>query len=250
MKKLMIAMMVLVGCARQAASSGNALADSAAKPPLRSGQLLGNRFLTLATVVRVRQIETTRDQALGPDESSVQGAAEARLFREAIDKAWPGARLTWAFSWLALSDQRQSYKELRDLVVSYHRKHGDEVTFLPSGYFANMYNTREQVNRDLHDALQTVSELVGGGYRPRCVIAGFLSADNLRYLAEKEGIRVCQGNIWSQHAIDNGDGDGSVCYPYYPSTEHFLKGASGFSVGLFIEWDRGPDHRGGRTHRV
>jgi len=29
---------------------------------------------------------------------------------------------------------------------------------------------------------------------------------NLRYLAEEEGIHVCQGTIWSQYGIDNGDG--------------------------------------------
>ena len=58
-------------------------------------------------------------------------------------------------------------------------------------------------------------------------MAGFLSAKNQEYLATKEGIHVCQGNIWSQYAIDNQDGDGSVCYPYYPSKEHFCKPAQG-----------------------
>lgn len=38
---------------------------------------------------------------------------------------------------------------------------------------------------------------------------------------------MCQGNVWSQYAIDNQDGDGSVCYPYYPSKEHFCKPAQG-----------------------
>jgi Domain of Unknown Function with PDB structure (DUF3863)/Domain of Unknown Function with PDB structure (DUF3864) len=42
---------------------------------------------------------------------------------------------------------------------------------------------------------------------------------------EVEGIHVCQGNIWSQYAVDNGDGEGSICYPYYPSREHFCKPA-------------------------
>ncbi len=92
-----------------------------------------------------------------------------------------------------------------------------------------MHNSREQTRRDLHEALQRVSEMVGGGYRPRSVVAGFLDAASLKYLAEKEGIHVCQGNIWSQYSIDNGDGDGSVCYPYYPSTEHFCKPAQGKS---------------------
>lgn len=190
-------------------------------------ELEGNRFFTLATVVRVRQIEVTRDTAHGPDESGVHTPAEARVFRETIAEVWPEARITWAFSWLALQEQSPDYLELKKLVVSYHKQYGDEVTFIPGAYFANMYNTREQVNRDLHDGLQMVSDMVGDGYRPLSVIAGFLSADNQKYLAEVEGIHVCQGNIWSQYAIDNGDGEGSLSYPYYPSTEHFCKPSQG-----------------------
>lgn len=195
--------------------------------PMDRLQLMGNRFFTFATIIRVNQIETSRDESHGVDESAIHTPGEARIFREAVEKAWPGARMTWAFSWLALKDQRPNYVGLRELVVSYHKKYGDEITFIPGGYFANMYNTREQVNRDLHEGLQMVSEMVGDGYRPRAVIAGFLSAENLRYLAEKEGIHVCQGNIWSQYAVDNGDGEGSISYPYYPSSEHFCKPAQG-----------------------
>ncbi len=189
--------------------------------------LLGNRFFTFNTVVRVRQIEVSRDVAYGPDESGIHSPKEARAFREAVEKGWPGARITWAFSWLALKDQRPNYRDLRELVVYYHEHYGDEITFIPGAYFANMYNTREQVNRDLHEGLQMVSDMVGGGYRPKSVIAGFLSAENQRYLAEQEGIHVCQGNIWSQYAVDNGDGEGSISYPYYPSLEHFCKPAQG-----------------------
>lgn len=189
--------------------------------------LIGNRFLTLSTVVRVRQVEVSRDLAYGPDESSVHSPVEARIFRETIEKAWPGARITWAFSWLALKDERPNYTELKKLVVSYHEKYGDEITFIPGGYFSPMYNSREQTNCDLHDGLQMVSEMVGGGYRPLAVIAGFLAAENLRYLAEEEGIHVCQGNIWSQYSVDYGDGEGSISYPYYPSPEHFCKPAQG-----------------------
>lgn len=188
---------------------------------------MGQRFLTLNTIVRVRQIEVTRDTAHGPDESSVHTPAEARVFRETIERSWPGARITWAFSWLALHDERAQYRDLRALVVSYQKKFGDEITFIPGAYFSNMYNTREQVNRDLHEGLQRVSAIVGHGYRPKSVVAGFLSSDNLRYLAEKENIHVCQGNIWSQYAVDNGDGEGSISYPYYPSREHFCKPARG-----------------------
>jgi hypothetical protein len=190
-------------------------------------QLLGNRFFTFNTVVRVNQIEVSRDRSVGADESAIHTPREARLFRETVEEGWPGARITWAFSWLALHDQRQHYRDLRDLIVSYHEHYGDEITFIPGAYFSNMYNTRDQVNRDLHDGLQLVSDMVGDGYRPLAVIAGFLSAENLRFLAEEEGIHVCQGNIWSQYAVDNGDGEGSICYPYYPSREHFCKPAQG-----------------------
>lgn len=200
---------------------------SAAETAPKTPQLKGGRFLTFNTIVRVKQIEVTRDESHGPDESSIHSPAEAKQFREAIEKAWPGARITWAFSWLALHDERENYRGLRDLVTSYHRTYGDEITFIPGAYFANMYNSREQVNRDLHDGLARVSEIVGDGYRPKSVVAGFLAADNLRYLAEKENIHVCQGNIWSQYAVDNGDGEGSICYPYYPSREHFCKPARG-----------------------
>lgn len=203
--------------------------DAPPTPDAKPLQLMGNRFFTFSTVVRVRQIETSRDEAHGPDESAIHTPREARIFREAIATAWPGARITWAFSWLALNDPRPDYSELRKLVATYHQQFGDEITFIPGGFFANMYNSRQQVNQDLHDGLQLVSKMVGGGYRPKSVIAGFLAAENLRYLAEEEGIHVCQGNIWSQYAVDNGDGEGSICYPYYPSREHFLKPAQGKS---------------------
>jgi len=190
-------------------------------------QLTGNRFFTFATIVRVNQIEVSRDRNEGVDESGIHTPEGARIFRETIEKCWPGARISWAFSWLALNDQRQNYKSIRELVVSYHQKYGDEITFIPGAYFSPMYNTREQTNRDLHDGLQLVSQMVGGGYRPLAVIGGFMAADNLRYLSEKEDIHVCQGNIWSQYSVDNGDGEGSISYPYYPSREHFCKPAQG-----------------------
>jgi hypothetical protein len=188
---------------------------------------MGNRFFTFSSVVRVNQIEVSRDRNEGVDESGIHSPEGATKFRETIEKCWPGARISWVFSWLALNDQRQNYKRLRELVVSYHKKYGDEITFIPGAYFSPMYNTREQTNRDLHDGLQLVSEMVGGRYRPLAIIGGFMSAENLQYLAEKEGIHVCQGNIWSQYAVDNGDGEGSISYPYYPSREHFCKPAQG-----------------------
>jgi hypothetical protein len=188
-------------------------------------ELIGNRFLTFNTVVRVNQIEISRDRTAGADELKFHTPEAATAFRQAIERGWPEGKITWAFSWLALHDERPNYKAIRKLVLEFHKKHGDEITFIPGGYFQPMYNTRKQTERDLHEALARISEMVGGGYRPRSILAGFLDAASLKYLADHENIHVCQGNIWSQYAIDNGDGDGAVCYPYYPSTEHFCKPA-------------------------
>ncbi len=187
----------------------------------------GHRWLTLNTVVRVNQIEVTRDGNAGEDEVQQHTLAAVTAFRDAISSGWPEARITWAFSWRALHSEAPHYRAIRNYVKDCHARCGDDVTFIPGAYFANAYNSREQVNLDLHDGLARVSEFMGGGFRPASVVAGFLAADNLRYLAGQEGIHVCQGNIWSQYAIDNQDGEGSISYPYYPSREHFCKPAQG-----------------------
>ena len=197
----------------------------ASKPSLP--ELMGKRFLTFNSVIRVNQIEVSRDRNDGSDEGNLHTLAGVRAMREAFAKGFPGGRMTWALSWLALRDERRNYQDIRKQVAQYQHEFGDEITFIPGGYFAPMYNSREQVNRDMHEALQRVGEIVGGGYRPGSVVGGFLAADNLRYLAQHEDIHVAQGNIWSQYAIDNGDGEGSISYPYYPSREHFLKPAQG-----------------------
>lgn len=194
-----------------------------------SDTVMGHRFLTLNTIVRVNQIEVTRERNVGEDESHQHTLAAVKAFREAIVAGWPKARITWAFSWRALHSEADNYRAIRTYVKWCHQTYGDDVTFIPGAYFANAYNTREQVNRDLHDGLARVSEFIGQGFRPTSVVAGFLAAANQQYLAEQESIHVCQGNIWSQFAIDNQDGDGSICYPYYPSKEHFCKPAQGDS---------------------
>jgi hypothetical protein len=194
------------------------------EPPL---ELFGHRFLTFNTVVRVNQIEVSRDRIAGADEASIHTPEAARDFRAAIARGWSGGKITWAFSWLALEDHRPNYRAIRKLVCEYHQQYGDEITFIPGGYFQPMHNTRAATRRDLREALQRVGEMVGSGYRPRSVLAGFLDAASLKYLADDEHIHVCQGNIWSQYSVDNGDGEGSVCYPYYPSREHFCKPAQG-----------------------
>jgi len=193
--------------------------------PAAARSLAGRRILTFNSVIRVNQIEVTRTRNEGFDEADRHTPENVRALREAFAAGWPGAPMTWAFSWRALFDERENYRRIRALVPEFHARFGDDVTFIPGAYFANAYNTREQVDRDLHDGLARVSEIMGGGFRPKSIIAGFLSSANQRYLAESEGIHVCQGNIWSQYAVDNQDGEGSICYPYYPSTEHFCKPA-------------------------
>src|ERR1035437_6956916 len=79
----------------------------------------------------------------------------------------------------------------------------------------------------IYKVLGSISEMMGGRYRPQCLVAGYLDAENQRFLATEEDIHVGQGQIWSQHGIDNGDGDGGICYPYYPTREHYLKPAQG-----------------------
>lgn len=190
-------------------------------------ELMGNRFLTFNTIIRVNQIEVSRNKNEGVDERTMHTPERVIAFRNAISSEFPDARITWAFSWLALHDQTDDYKKIRELIVAYHHKYGDDITFIPGAYFANAYNTREQVNKDLHEGLAKVSEMVGNGFRPKSVLAGFMAAENQQYLAEREGIHVCQGNIWSQFSIDNQDGDGAVSYPFYPSKEHFCKPAQG-----------------------
>lgn len=190
-------------------------------------ELMGHRFLTLNTVIRVNQIEAARDRNVGFDEHEIHTPERVQEFRRAVETGFPGARITWAFSWLALHDTTANYRKIREIVAGYHRQYGDDITFIPGGYFANAYSTVEQVNKDLHEGLAKASEIVGNGFRPKSVVAGFLAAPNLQYLAEKEGIHVCQGTIWSQFSIDNQDGDGSIAYPYYPSKEHFCKPAQG-----------------------
>lgn len=193
----------------------------------RGFSTMRGRFLTHVSVVRVNQIEVTPKHSIGEDEAADNSPSHIRSRREAFARGCPDGRMTWAISWLALQDDRKEYKEARRLLASYHDRYGDEITFIPGGYFAPMYDSREDIRLTIHKALGQVSEMVGNGYRPECLVAGFMDAENQRLLAKDEGIHVCQGQIWSQHGIDHGDGDGGICYPYYPSREHYLKPAQG-----------------------
>lgn len=187
--------------------------------------LLGNRFVTFCIMIRVTPWEVSRDVKLVPDdESSFHTLEVVRGMREAFGRNNPHGRMTWGFTLNALEDPRPNYREIRAYVVECQKRYGDEVSYFP-GYFPAMYLPRERVNREMSEAIQTISQMVGGGYRPQAIMGGFLSAENMRYLAEKENIHVAHGVIWSQHAVDGGGADGSPSYPYYPSTEHFCKPA-------------------------
>jgi hypothetical protein len=217
----------LRGAAGSAASMTLAPLGNSALAYGAGESLLRGRFVTHVSIVRVNQIEVTPNHSIGEDEAADNSPDHIRSRREAFARGCPGGKMTWAISWLALNDTRQEYKDARRLLASYHEQYGDEVTFIPGGYFAPMYDTREHIRGTIHKALQSISQMVGNGYRPECLVAGFMDAENQRFLAEEEGIHVCQGQIWSQHGIDNGDGDGGICYPYYPSREHYLKPAQG-----------------------
>lgn len=189
--------------------------------------LNGNRFVTLCIMIRTTPWEVSRDVKLHPrDEVDWHTLDGVRSLRDAFAKNNPDGRLTWGFTMNALEDQRENFRQIREYVVECQKKYGDEVTYFP-GYFPAMYLPRERINREMTEAINTISKMVGNGYRPQSIIGGFLAAENLQYLAEKENIHVAHAVIWSQHNIDGGGADGSPSYPFYPSTEHFCKPAQG-----------------------
>ena len=194
---------------------------------------MGERYLTINAIVRKYTIETTRTEQFVPEWLSPEQCDESVLHSpETIDglagvfrAGLPGARITWAVSWQALIDPSPRYQAVRAKLKELHEDAGDDITVIIGGFFPNRYNTRAQINRDYDDAFALIEAWIG--HKPRSVIAGFLAADNIRYLAERHGVIAAQGNIWSQFQIDNMDGDGSIAYPYYPSRQHFCKPAQG-----------------------
>ncbi|MCF6332346.1 MAG: DUF3863 domain-containing protein [Draconibacterium sp.] len=191
--------------------------------------LMGGRFVTFCIMIRVTPWEVSRDVKLLPDDESPYHTLEVvRDMREAFAENNPEGRLTWGFTLNALEDKRSNYRDIRKYVKECYEKYGDEVSYFP-GYFPAMYLPRERVNKEMSEAIEIISDFVGNGYRPQSIMGGFLAADSLKYLAEKEDIHVAHATIWSQHAVDGGGADGSPSYPFYPSTEHFCKPAQGKS---------------------
>jgi len=196
--------------------------------PKFSPEPLKGRYINLMTAVRIQSWENTRTRKHGQNMERQKHTPEIALkMRKSLAEAFPEARITWAWSWGALTDKEQNYVELRKLMAQFVKEYGDEMTFWPGVDFANKFNTQEQCKKDLHEALELVSQMVGNGYRPKSVIAGHMSVESMKFLAENEGIHTVQGQIWSQYDIDGQDGDGGIIYPYYPSKEHFLKPAQG-----------------------
>ena len=193
----------------------------------RVNKVRDQRFVTLCLMIRTTPWEVSRDvKLLDRDESAWHTLEGVRALREAFATANPEGRLTWGFTLNALEDKRGNYEQIRAYAVECHERYGDEISYFP-GYFPAMYLPRERINREMSEAIQIITAFVGGGYRPGAIMGGFLSANNLQYLAQKEDIHVAHAVIWSQYAVDGGGADGSPSYPFYPSTEHFCKPAQG-----------------------
>lgn len=179
-------------------------------------------------MIRTTPWEVSRDvKLLDRDESTWHTFEGVQAMREAFSRSNPDGSMTWGFTLNALEDKRTNYRQIRDDAVECHERFGDEMSYFP-GYFPEMYLPRERINREMTEAIQ-ITSFVAKGYRPQAIMGGFLSADNLVYLAQKEDIHTAHAVIWSQHAIDGGAADGSPCYPFYPSTQHFCKPAQGSS---------------------
>ncbi len=201
----------------------------ASPPPKFSKEPLKGRYINFMTGVRVQPWENTRTRSHGTwmEERARHTPEIALKMRKTLAESFPGARMTWGWSWHALVDQAPNYVELRKLMAQFHTQYGDEITFWPGVYFEDKFNTVEQSKKDLHDGLELVSKMVGDGYRPQSVLAGIMSVEIMKFLVENEGIHVVQGQIWSQFNVDGQGGDGGIIYPYYPSRAHYLKPAQG-----------------------
>lgn len=185
------------------------------------------RYFCFTIVIRVNQIEVAPGVNLGVDERRENTLENLIKYRESIFRADPSARVTFALSDAALRDESENFRNIRAQLREYYEKFGDDVTYMLGAFFSAAYEKRAQICANVHSALCLLKDFMGPEYRPQAIVGGFVASDVIRYIAEVEHIHVVQGNIFSQYAVDNQDGDGSICYPYYPSKEHFCKPAQG-----------------------
>lgn len=185
---------------------------------------MNGRYFCFTVVVRVNQIEVAPGLNLGKDERSENTLENLVAYRTAIAAAISETRITIAFSHEALADTSENFIALRQKAKEYHETYGDDVTYMLGAYFSGAYSPREAICAHVDEALDLLRSFMGEGYLPRSVVGGFVPAMVTEHIASL-GIHTVQGVIFSQYAIDNQDGDGSMCYPYYPSKEHFCKPA-------------------------
>ena len=115
--KFKVVMSRLIGLTLSILYAGGLLAAPAPSPQ-NTLTVKGGRFLTLNTVIRVNQIEAARNLNEGVDEAAVHTPETVAAFRDAVSKGYPGAKVTWAFSWLALHDERPDYDAIRKQVAN------------------------------------------------------------------------------------------------------------------------------------
>lgn len=183
------------------------------------------RYFCFTIVIRVNQIEVAPGVNLGVDETRENTLENLVKYRESIYRADPSARITIALSDAALRNDSLQFRLIRSKLCEYHERFGDDITYMLGAYFSAAYIGRKEICENVHQAIKLLQAFMGKAYRPKCIVGGFIAAEVIRYIADCENIHVVQGNIFSQYAVDNQDGDGSICYPYYPSKEHFCKPA-------------------------
>lgn len=189
-----------------------------------SKQAMNGRYFCFCIVIRVNQIEVAPGINIGHDERSENTVENLVKYRQAIYDAVPNAKITIAFSHEALLDESSNFIALREKAKEYHLIYGDDITYMLGAYFSGAYSPREAICSHVDDAIGLLKSFMGKDYLPLAIVGGFVPARVIEHIASI-GIHVVQGVIFSQYAIDNQDGDGSMCYPYYPSKEHFCKPA-------------------------
>ena len=145
---------------------------------------LRGRFLTHVSVFRVNQIEVTPTRNLGEDEAADNSPARIRSRREAFARGCPDGKMTWAISWLALKDTRQEYQEARRLLADYHdklwrRDHLHSRRLLR----AHVRHPRTQPPDHPHSPGHDLRPWSAAIIVPQCLVAGFMDAENQRFLA-------------------------------------------------------------------